>query len=1012
MASAMALRERRSWMARRSGTTRPLRLALATLAALVVALPAALSSTPAPAAATSTDPLRATVHDFAGQALWTRHYVLNTGDFETDSYFEITLPVDFSTDFAPGWENSFDFEPVTVSGTFDSTDYASGSETCDKHYVGTYDSEVGHSFRQTYRSPGYFWIDITVHGSGTLTHTGPGPECDGVAYPYEVNFPTEVRCGTTYVPQPGYTYPAGKYEYQRLPNNAAGVQTCTGELWRDGNGTVVPELNVHINAVDSAATGDTFPVSLVLRNRSTSETLQGITPVNAYGFGVANSYYDDPGEIKVVSGPDPAFPASLGPGQSSTHTIMVKTTDGGSVGLEAKATATSATSGAQVTDTHYGEADIGETPVGAQRPATVATGVALFLDKANKLLREQQARYANLLFQVLQGRLSDKAKRFYFGALNKLKITDYERALARWRGIAPELMALATPNKQKLFENGNVYLNETQFARFQQLHNAEMLRLTNEYLGGAYDTVANEARYWSQAASPEGRGRIGADIARWREYNRESGDSFLAAVGEAVKPGNAAKALQESDAALRAGFEKAVNALLAAREARIDELTQLAEKNPDGFIEKIADDTAGLGFEGFKVTAETLMGEAAFSFAGKVFTGAKAAITKFTDAVGVTTPKGAKALAKTTAIGERSAALGASYLDDLSEEAVKFIKLREMANIGGMPIGDVEITKDIVKQVNKRLRQAGYSDTEIELLFRPANPYKVEGAFAKVETVGVKNIAPIDLALGAPPSTLAETAIFRPRKPEGLPGFDTYSQLEQTLLRDRYKVRLEEFEYFHGIRKPIKDKKMKEMLKAFGEKPHTFDNIGKGREIKMRLTKENVGDDCVVLKYDYLEVQGKKLIGGGKPRPIGTDYDGAAFIDKNTRQLLKGDRLNKARAEFNRLGEKAARQKGWANPFHDYTAHGTDADAADYPFFAFYWLHHLKEAQAIREAQRLAKNYNALPQIAAFPEKHITSVQILSKTSGIYERHLLRVSEADASFGPANVVFTTPTVVP
>ena len=173
-----------------------------------------------------------------------------------------------------------------------------------------------------------------------------------------------------------------------------------------------------------------------------------------------------------------------------------------------------------------------------------------------------------------------------------------------------------------------------------------------------------------------------------------------------------------------------------------------------------------------------------------------------------------------------------------------------------------------------------------------------------------------------------------------------------------------------------------------------------------------------MLKYDYLEVEGKQLIGtnkgkplssaGGDPKPIGTDFDQAAIIDKNTRQLLKGQQLNAAEAELKRLGEDAAIDKGYANPFHGATASGSDANAADYPFFAFYWLVHVKEADAIREATRLAANYNRGKAL----KDQVTAAKLLKKAAGMFDRHLLRVNASDASFGPSNVVFRTPVVAP
>ncbi|MGK2955467.1 MAG: hypothetical protein ACSLFI_07355 [Solirubrobacterales bacterium] len=938
-----------------------------------------------------------------GTAVWIREYTDTTPPNTFQQHLEIQMPVDYSYEDPIPFD--FSSEPV-VSGTFESNELAPNASYCDKNRVGNYVGHLGHTFRPNFDGPGYFWLDMTVHGEGILTTSGPQSFCSNVApAPYEFDIPVELRCGTTYVPQDGYAYPIGFYNYKTLANNGGG--NCTGNM-TFGVAASPPGLDVRISPVAAATSGETFPLKVTVRNTSTTENITNIKLAYPHGFGVANSYYPaaDRGDIQVVSGPTPKFPTSLGAGQSSVHTISMRATTIGKVGLEAKAEARGATSNTLAKDTGYGEVVIGETqPKESERTAMVAAGAAMFLNQARVTMRDQEARYAKSLFNALKKRLSAKAQKFYFGAKGKLKITQYEQALARLKGMPAELMALATPNKQKLFKDGNVYLNEQQFARFQQMHNAEMLRLTGDFLGKTGGAIAQEASYWAGVASVEGQGRIAADLALWREMNAQDGDYLLQAISDSFSAKGASRALAESNAALQAGFEEAVNKALEAREARIGKLTKLAERDPDAFIEAIADDSAKMGFEGLKLMSEQLMGEAAFRLAGKVFSGARAAVARFTEGIGAGSAADARTLAKTTALGERSATLGPTYIDDLSKEAKTMISLRRMEDIGGMPIADVEITQEIVDKANDRLRQLGY-DAEAEVLFRPSSPYKVEDAFAKVETVGVKNIAPIDLALGAPPSILAETAIFKPIKPESLPGWKGYSDLDQILLKERYKTRLSEFNQFHGI-EPVTDKKMKEMLKAFDE-VHIFDNIGQGREIRMKLSTEKV-KGATVLKYDYLKVEGKVLINGkGKPRSIGSDFDQAAIIDKNTRQLLKGGALTAVESELRRLGEKAAIEKGYANPFHGATAHGTDANAADYPFFAHFWLTHLKEADAIREAQRLAANYNRGRDVS----QHITAAQILSKTAGLYGRHLLRINAAEASFGPAGVVFRTPVVAP
>jgi len=771
-----------------------------------------------------------------------------------------------------------------------------------------------------------------------------------------------------------------------------------------------PGVEVKISPVGAASAAQTFDLTLTLRNTSDSEDLEQVKLDYPHGFGVANAFYPlgQRADIRVVSGPQPPFPATLAAGESSVHKITMRAVQAGKVGLKAAVSARGVDSDDEVDDTHYGQVEVAHRqPRGAERTAMVAAGIAQFLGTANRALREQQARYARGVFEMLKKKLSPKARKYYFGSKKELKVTELERALARWRNESPDLTALVTPNRKKpLYKDGFVYYTDSQLARHEELEQEKFIQLGEKFMTEVDKTFWVELGYWSQLASREGQGRLAADWALYREYNKRDGDALIAAVGMAFSPQQCTMALAQADVDLRRGFEKAVDGLLKARDNRVDRLAKLAETDTEKFMKQLAEDDATLRHAAFKVLADQLLGDVQDRLGGQLFDGLKGSVAWLANATKAGSKKEARALAKAMPLSERSATLGPSYMDDLSDEAKSMIDLRRMEEIGGMPAEDVEITQGIVAGVNARLKQRGH-DVEAEALFRPANPFKVPGAFAKVETVGVKNIAPIDLALGAPPSLLAETAVFKPRKPETLAGWKDYPEAEKILLQERYETRLSEYRQFHGARRDITDKKMKEMVKAL-DRVHTFDQIGQGRTIKMKLSRKEV-DGATVLKYDYLEVEGKVLIErNGKPRSIGTDYDGAALIDKETRELLKGQVLTDAEFELKRLGEKAALEKGYANPFHGFTASGADASSAEYPFIAHFWLRHLKEADAIREAQKLAADYNR----GKLAGQMVTPAQLLSPVGGLFGRHLLRISASDVSFGPANVVFRTPVVAP
>jgi len=888
----------------------------------------------------------------------------------------------------------------------------------------------------------------------------PYPDCDGVTFPCVFNrfpaqmtslavraadatgFPAGYPGGTDFVENPGspcagqtscsgvakyytsgiyaaaYLLITASYQYGTVATgHGFGMQALIGTnrylipVGSTPDPTDPPEIQVEISPVGAASAAQAFDLTLTLRNTSDSEDLEQVKLGYPHGFGVANAFYPlgQRADIRVVSGPQPAFPTELAAGESSVHKIRMRAVTPGKVGLRAAASARGVDSDQAVGDTHYGQVEIAQKqPLEAERTAMLAAGIAEFLGHANRALREQQARYAREVFDMLKKKLPAKALKFYFGLKKELKVTELERSLARWRNQSPDLAALVTPNRQKpLYKDGFAYLNEQQFARYQELEQDAFIKSAEKFMGEVNKGFWVELGYWTQIASREGQGRLAADWAQFRALNKQDGDALIAGVVNAVNPEQCAIALDRADVEIKRGFEKIVTGLLKARDDRVTNLAKLAETDSDKFIGQLAEDDAKLRFAAFKILADQLVGDVQDRIQGKLFDGVKGSFAWLANTAKMANKKDAKALARSTLIGERSATLGPSYMDELSDEARSMIDLRKMEDIGGMPVEDVEITKGMMAQTNARLKQLGY-DVEVEALYRPASPYKVPGSFAKVETVGVKNIAPIDLALGAPPSLLAETAVFKPRKPETLAGWKNYPETEKILLKQRYSQRLDEYTQFHGARKDITDTKMKEMVKAL-DGVHTFDQIGQGRTIKMQLARREV-EGATVLKYEYLEVEGTKLIDSkGKPRSIGTDYDGAALIDANTRQLLKGQVLTAAEFELKRLGEKAAREKGYANPFHGFTASGADTNSAEYPFFAHYWLTHLKEADAIREAQRLAASYNRGIDDAT---KHITGAKLLAKASGLFERHLLRVTASEASFGPANVVFRTPIVAP
>jgi hypothetical protein len=287
---------------------------------------------------------------------------------------------------------------------------------------------------------------------------------------------------------------------------------------------------------------------------------------------------------------------------------------------------------------------------------------------------------------------------------------------------------------------------------------------------------------------------------------------------------------------------------------------------------------------------------------------------------------------------------------------------------------------------------------DIELQARPVNAYSanIKDGIGKVEAVPTKNLTPDDIIMGAPQEWLGQTAYYKPTKPKG---FDKLPAVEQKRIELRYDEKLKEYKQFVGdLSDPTgKAAKVEKMLKKGGAEV----DLGQNYKAKIELSKIEK-DGAILIQYKKLEVNGNAVF-KGKPRPIVSDIDFNAVIDKATGRNLPASIRGQVELELMNEFSKAQRSGLIPFGFHGWTHSGFDVGSEDFRYVAKYMLMYASEQQALTFARHWAPRF--FPELGKIADPRKYEREYRKAVEKILEgytpgKHLVKITAEGATFGP------------
>jgi uncharacterized membrane protein len=315
-----------------------------------------------------------------------------------------------------------------------------------------------------------------------------------------------------------------------------------------------------------------------------------------------------------------------------------------------------------------------------------------------------------------------------------------------------------------------------------------------------------------------------------------------------------------------------------------------------------------------------------------------------------------------------------------------------LPGLGNMTPQQLDYISDTLGRLSRK------HGVDIELQVRPVNGYsaRIKDGIGKVEAIPTKNLTPDDVLLGAPADWLGQPAYYRPTLPKG---FAKLPAPERQKLQLRFDEKLKELQQFTGaIPDPTgKAAKVKKMLKAGGAEV----DLGTAYKAKIQLVTTQKGG-ATLIQYKKLEVNGKPIF-TGKPRPIVSDFDINALVDRATGRHLPAGIRGQVELEVMNAFRKAQYEGLIPFGFHGWTHSGFDLASKDFRHVVKHMLMYASDDQALRFARHWAPKF--FPHLGAIadPRKHERAFRkAVEEILAGYTRgkHLVRITAEEARLGP------------
>ena len=524
------------------------------------------------------------------------------------------------------------------------------------------------------------------------------------------------------------------------------------------------------------------------------------------------------GGLEIVSGPDPVLPSSLTlqPGEEVEVTFEVETTADGIAAAHTKVTAKNEDD-IPSQDFHSLRFDIADGAELSDELGRWAMMQAIdqFLNKSFRVWHEQMAARGQALASRLRDILSPAQQLQWFGSLTELPISALDRATARLRGVAPEMVAASTP-KQDL---GDATLEELNRA-YDQSFRAELGKGVSEWvtnwaelgssvkkgLEDSYGEALLTSLYVFGNATPEERAQFEAYAMTLMDGVESSSTNVVNTLAKELPEWQAN--LEYLDEALDLAVADAfllspdLQAAMAAETEWRQNTLELAATDPLGFQQAFAQRDAEIASLGIPLVFDTLLGGGVFKAGGAlgnvVLEGKAAAMmrlgraTGVVDAEGVVT-KGAKTAIKPSTSSRPSGASlsdvaeaerSGGYLDKIEGATIVQSsdagKVYELPNLGGVPEVTLEAKAGILADLESEYLAATGKQIKVAEVLKPSSALRKVDGVAKLELTPQKTGKPAMLDAGAPKEVLAEASVWRSgTNPADLPGFRDLSKVRQ-----------------------------------------------------------------------------------------------------------------------------------------------------------------------------------------------------------------------------------------
>jgi hypothetical protein len=664
------------------------------------------------------------------------------------------------------------------------------------------------------------------------------------------------------------------------------------------------ELHLSVAHTGAAGTPDITGLAFPVGN--------GIVQTDSF-FGAANAPL-----LTSILGPVPGFPGSLTPGQSSDHVVAYAVQSPGSTLLETRVNGHDA-----LGDEHWGAAGVKveatyKTPSRQDLDGLVAGGLITLMDQAVTRREQLAAQLSDVVHKKLVK--SHVAKSLTVP-------TPFERGLAQ-RFNLPDNALAWLPNRTKATGSGDARKpSSTDVAMaFVQSTGSEMLKVGGEAVDR---TVLTPFAFWRDylfEPSEGDRARVNMELAGLAKDGLEGTKGVLGTAASFYTSPDQMQAAWTEMPRIEAEASQQLKALDIKLSNAILDWDDLMTKDP----------VKGAGQFGKllgRIEGEVAVGWIENLTGGKVTQGLKA-FAKARRAAGVESE-----VSEAVGTSQRLAGAGAT-------------PVAKAPTLGNLNQQQLSRFQQIVKTINDRF------GIDIEIQARPINEFaaKVKGGIGKVEAVPTKNLTPDDVLLGAPQEYLGQTAYYRPKLPKD---FAKLTKDVQERLKLRVAEKAKELDQFLG-KKPDPTGKAEKVRKALEKGGEEF-TLGKNGKVLMELEQTTHKSGAILIRYKKLAVNGKAVF-TGKPRPIVSDVDFNAVIDRVTQKALPAGIRGQVELNVMREFAKAAEDGVFPFGYHGWTHSGFDVTATDFRYILKYMLMYMSDEEAARIAAKYAPIYGTTPQ--------------------------------------------------